>query len=106
MPFWITPGPKIFQRTIANILEGIETCFVFIDDIILYLKSQNEHTILATKLLKRLYEMNIKINFNKSKFFRTRLKFWIGCCNSPKGIPHALSRPVSRLHHEVYFLVE
>jgi hypothetical protein len=36
VPFGIKSGPKIFQRTINEILKGINNCNVYIDDILIY----------------------------------------------------------------------
>ncbi|KAF9758212.1 Retrovirus-related Pol polyprotein from transposon [Nosema granulosis] len=40
LPFGIKPVPKIFQRQLAEILRNIENCFVYIDAIVIYSKSE------------------------------------------------------------------
>ncbi|KAG0440919.1 Retrovirus-related Pol polyprotein from transposon 17.6 [Dictyocoela muelleri] len=74
IPFGIKSGPKIFQKIMNNILENINNIFVYIDDIIIYSKSREEHYEIISKVLDRLREYNVKINFEKSKFFVNELK--------------------------------
>lgn len=69
IPFGIKPGPKMFQRYISSILEEFEDVFVYIDDIVLYSKSEEEHINLLDRVLTKLYEHQMQINFEKSKFF-------------------------------------
>lgn len=67
LPFGIKPGPKTFQRYISEILKGITNCFVYIDDIVIYTKTIEEHKRILDIVLKRLLEHEVKINFEKSK---------------------------------------
>lgn len=65
-------GPKIFQRFILNILSDMDNMFVYIDNIIIFNKSSEEHNETLFKVLKRLYDNQLKINFEKAKFFSMR----------------------------------
>lgn len=38
VPFGIKSGPKLFQRKIKKILQGIDNCIVYIDDIVFFNK--------------------------------------------------------------------
>lgn len=73
MPFWIKPGPKTFQRHLANILKEIDNCFLYIDDNVLYSKTKKKHAQLLAKTLRALYDNQGKIGFDKSKLFTTEL---------------------------------
>ncbi|KAF9760601.1 Retrovirus-related Pol polyprotein from transposon 17.6 [Nosema granulosis] len=74
LPFGIKPGPKMFQKNIARILEDIDNVFVYIDDIVVFGKSKLEHDLVLTKVLKRLYEAEVKINFDKSSFGKEEIE--------------------------------
>ncbi|MGL5900688.1 MAG: RNase H-like domain-containing protein, partial [Lactobacillaceae bacterium] len=60
-------------RYISEILDGIPNCFVYIDDIIVYSKTKKEHTETLIKVLKRLLAKTVKINFDKSNFFKNEI---------------------------------
>ncbi|KAF9760824.1 Transposon Tf2-6 polyprotein [Nosema granulosis] len=74
VPFGIKSGPKLFQRTVNKILEGIENCMIYIDDIIIYGKDKEEHNEVLKKVLKALKKYEVKINFEKSKFMTPKLE--------------------------------
>ncbi|KAF9756154.1 Retrovirus-related Pol polyprotein from transposon opus [Nosema granulosis] len=69
IPFGIKSGPKLFQRTINNILEGIENCIVYIDDIVIFGDTEEDHNETLIEVLSRLRKYSVKINFKKSEFF-------------------------------------
>ncbi|KAF9760596.1 Retrovirus-related Pol polyprotein from transposon, partial [Nosema granulosis] len=85
VPFGIRSGPKLFQKTISKILEGIENCFIYIDDIIIYSKGLEEHDRILEKVLKRLQEYEIRINFEKSSFYNKEIKL-LGYFVSKEGL--------------------
>ncbi|KAF9760600.1 Transposon Tf2-6 polyprotein, partial [Nosema granulosis] len=85
VPFGIRSGPKIFQKTISRILEGIENCFVYIDDIIIFNKTLEEHNKVILRVLERLKLHEVKINFEKSSFYNREIKL-LGYLVSKQGI--------------------
>jgi len=42
MPFGISSAPGIYQEVISSILAGIECTFIYLDDILLWGKTQEE----------------------------------------------------------------
>ncbi|TBU05616.1 reverse transcriptase, partial [Hamiltosporidium magnivora] len=85
IPFGIKLGPKMFQRIISNMLENIKNCFIYIDDIIIYAKTRQEHVSIILEVLKILYKNNVKINFDKSEFFRNEMEI-LGFVVNNQGI--------------------
>lgn len=73
IPFGMKPGPKILQRQISRILKDIPNIFVYIDDIVVYSQNEEEHTKILKIVLERLFEKKVKINFEKSNFFKPEL---------------------------------
>lgn len=67
LPFGLKLGPKTFQRYISEILCDIPNCFVYIDDIIIYTKTKEEHRNVLERVLRKLLEYEVRINFDKSK---------------------------------------
>ncbi|KAF9761018.1 Enzymatic polyprotein [Nosema granulosis] len=74
VPFGIKSAPKLFQRTINKILEGIDNCIIYIDNIVIYGSNELKHNTTLIEVLKRLRKYEVKINFDKSKFFTKKLE--------------------------------
>lgn len=68
VPFGIKIGPKLFQQQIQNILKNCANCFVYIDDIIIYAKTETEHDKYLYDVLKKLFEYDVRLNIQKSDF--------------------------------------
>ncbi|KAF9762255.1 Retrovirus-related Pol polyprotein from transposon opus [Nosema granulosis] len=85
VPFGIRSGPKIFQKTISKTLEGIDNCFVYIDDIIIFSKTLEEHNEVILKVSERLRTFKVKVNFDKSSFYNKEIKS-LGYFVSNEGI--------------------
>lgn len=77
LPFGLKNAPSIFQRMINDVLKpliGI-SCYVYIDDIIILGKTKEEHLRNIEDVFALLHQANLKVNLEKSKFFRTRVEF-------------------------------
>ena len=68
MPMGITNAPSYFQRIITFVLHGIRTVIVFIDDIIVFSKSWEEHLITVEEVLKILVYHNLVAKPSKCMF--------------------------------------
>ncbi|KAF9761442.1 Retrovirus-related Pol polyprotein from transposon 17.6 [Nosema granulosis] len=84
IPFGIKPGPKMFQRYIVNVLGDIDNCFVYVDDIVIFSKTEDEHAKTLMKVLSRLFEKGVKINIEKSRFFQREVEI-LGHIVNEKG---------------------
>lgn len=70
MPFGLRNAPATFQRVMDNILRGIqnEKCLVYLDDIIVFSTSLQEHIQRLRDVFTRLRKANLKIQLDKSEF--------------------------------------
>lgn len=77
MPFGIKGGPASFQRYMDNILrEHIgKTCLVYMDDIIIYSTSLQEHLNNLKKILDTLRFYNLKVKLDKCEFLQKEVAF-------------------------------
>lgn len=77
MPFGLKNAPATFQRVMDNILRGIqnEKCLVYLDDIIVFSTSLQEHLERLRRVFQRLRESNFKIQLDKSEFLRKEVAY-------------------------------
>ena len=66
MPFGLRNAPPTFQRFMNLVVEGIPNCAVFIDDVILYSDTYEEHVGLIRMLFDRFKQYGLIINVEKS----------------------------------------
>lgn len=61
MPFGLTNAPATFQRAMDAVLTSLKynTCLVYLDDILIFAKSFDEHTKRSRAVLERLEEANL-----------------------------------------------
>lgn len=75
LPFGVKPAASIFQSVMDQILRNIKNVQAYIDDILIYAASLKELLALIVKVLNRLLEFNVKVNFDKCKWFVTKVKY-------------------------------
>jgi hypothetical protein len=68
MPFGLRNAPPTFQRFINTVLHGIKKVFVYIDDVVIYTSTHEEHFQILEQVLKRLQLHGLIINAQKSSF--------------------------------------
>ena len=85
MPFGLTNAPATFQRMMTKLLHGIEGCLVFIDDIIIFAYTWEEHQRILEETLCRIKEAGLKIKRSKCQFGKESVEF-LGHIVSAKGI--------------------
>ncbi|XP_048515211.1 uncharacterized protein LOC105692809 [Athalia rosae] len=77
MPFGLKNAPSTFQRLMDQILAGLQgnEIFVYLDDIVIYARSIEEHTIKFKKLMNRLSKAGLTLQPNKCEFLRTEVAY-------------------------------
>ena len=87
LPFGLKNAPAIFQRVMDDILRDHlgKICHVYIDDIIIFGKTLEEHLKNLTTILQTLRKANFKIQPDKSEFLRTEVEF-LGFIISEEGL--------------------
>uniref|UniRef100_A0AAX7UDZ7 ribonuclease H n=1 Tax=Astatotilapia calliptera TaxID=8154 RepID=A0AAX7UDZ7_ASTCA len=68
MPFGISSAPEIFHRTMEHMIEGIEGVRVYMDDIILWGSTLQQHNERLVKVLERVKRYGLKLNRVKCQF--------------------------------------
>jgi hypothetical protein len=72
MPMGLKNSPSTFQRVMDNVLKDLQNviCLVYLDDIIVFSTSLQEHMINLEKVFQKLRESNFKIQMDKSEFLK------------------------------------
>ena len=73
--FGISSAPAIWQRSLDQILEGIEGTSCIIDDMIITGKDDEEHLGHLEEVLKRLKEHGLQANRDRCEFFQTKITY-------------------------------
>lgn len=77
MPFGLSNGPANFQRYINNALRGLldVICCAYVDDIIIFSNSVEEHEQHVEAVLTRLRDAGLQADLKKCEFHVTKTKF-------------------------------
>jgi hypothetical protein len=77
MPMGLTNACATFQRLMNNVLDGLigKICLVYLDDIIIFSNTLEEHIEHVKLVAQRLREHNLKIKLSKCKFAQKRVEY-------------------------------
>lgn len=85
LPFGISSASEVFQRSVAQMIEGLDGVVNIIDDLLVWGDSQEQHDQRLVKLLERARQYDLKLNRNKCKIRMTEIKY-IGHILSTNGL--------------------
>ena len=87
MPFGLCNAPAIFERLMECVLAGLQwnICLIYIDDIIVFSKSMEEHLNHVDQVLQRIKDAGLKLSPKKCHFFCEQVVF-LGHIVSKDGI--------------------
>ena len=87
MPFGLMNAPKTFQAAMDRCLDGLigHGVFCYMDDVIIYAKTLEEHNEIFDRVMQRLRKYNLKIQIDKCRFLLNKVTF-LGHELSEEGI--------------------
>ena len=87
LPFGLTNGPATFQRLMEQVLKGLQwrTLVLYLDDIVVFSSSLEEHLERLEAVFGRLREAGLKLKPRKCRFFQRQVNF-LGHIIDEKGI--------------------
>ena len=77
LPFGLTNSPSVFQAIISNTLASIigEIAFVFLDDILIFSKTEQKHLEDLTNVLDKLRHASLSLKLEKCEFFKEQINY-------------------------------
>ena len=87
MPFGATNAPATFQRMMETCLGDLHLnwCLIYLDDIIVFAKTQEEAITRLGTVFQKLREAGLKLKPSKCELFKTSL-LYLGHIVSEDGI--------------------
>ena len=84
-PFGLTQAPAYFQRVVGEVIEGLSFAFGYLDDILVYSSSLEEHLEHCEQIFQRLEKFQLKLSFEKCAFMKKQVQY-LGHLISGEGI--------------------
>ena len=87
LPYGLCNSPATFQRLMERCLDDInlEKCLVYLDDIIIFSSTFDEHIERLEAVFERLHKHGLKLKPSKCQFLQTKVKY-LGHIVSSSGI--------------------
>ena len=87
MPFGLCNAPATFQRLMNNVLSGLvpQACLDYIDDVLVYGRTFEQHQENLEAVLKRLRDAGLKLKPAKCRLAQERVKY-LGYVVSQEGL--------------------
>ncbi|CAF1321713.1 unnamed protein product [Adineta steineri] len=86
LPQGLKNSPSVFQRLMHQTLGSLrfEICLAYLDDVVVFSPSFEQHLLDVTQVCRVLNESNFKLNYNKCAFFHSEIPF-LGHKVTPDG---------------------
>ena len=91
MPFGLTNAPAVFQRLMQQVISSlnldseVEFVSLYIDDILIFSRTLEEHLVHLQRVIERVVEVGLKLKPSKCKFVRKELEY-LGHIVSQEGL--------------------
>lgn len=87
LPMGLKISPSAFSRAMTIAMSGLnyDTCLIYLDDLIVYGNSLQDHNKNLVKVFERLRTVNLKLNPNKCDFLKQEI-LYLGHVISSNGV--------------------
>lgn len=87
LPFGLCNSPATFQKLMTHALHGLEwdICLVYIDDLIIFSRTFEDHLHHLEQVFKRLREAGVRLKPSKCYFVQTKVEY-LGHIVSGEGL--------------------
>ena len=73
--FGLTQAPAYFQRVVHEVIEGLSFAYGYLDDILVFSKSIEEHHQHCEIIFKRLRKYKLKLSYEKCAFLESQVQY-------------------------------
>ena len=109
IPFGLCNAPATFQRLMQNMLGELNLtyCIIYLDNVIVYGRTEEEHLERLRIVLERFREFNLKLKPSKCSFFQSKIVYLMhhvskeGIHPSNKNIRAILEFPMPETYTEI-----
>lgn len=91
MPFGLRNASATLQRYLDNTFMDLNCVFIYIDDILVFSRNEEQHKEDLSRVLHRLQDHDLRVAISKSEFFRKEIDF-LGYTVSEKGVKPSPSK--------------
>ena len=95
LPFGILSAPAVFQHIMDNLLQGIQGVVVYLDDILITRKTEQEHLATLDTVLSRLKTAGLRLNKTKCSLMTESVQY-LGHTIDSKGL-HLIAEKVTAI---------
>ena len=85
VPFGLAQAPAYFQRLINEVLTDCNFAMGYLDDMIIFSKTEEEHLQHLEEIFEQLRKAGLKLKLQKCRFFKKHIQY-LGHLISDKGI--------------------
>ena len=91
MPFGLCNAPAVFQRLMQQVLQGLNPAegpdfvSVYLDDVLVFSQTLEEHLEHLKRVIERIEEVGLKLKPTKCKFVRKEVEY-LGHIITPEGL--------------------
>lgn len=85
LPFGLRNAPAEFQRVMDGVLRGLPFARCYIDDIIVFSDSPEQHIVHLQAVFERIRDSGLKLHSKKCTFFQSEIAF-LGHMITPNGL--------------------
>ncbi len=75
LPFGVSPAPEVFHRVVADVIKGLPNVIHYIDDILIFAATREEHDALVNEIIRRLKRVGFAICRDKCSFGQSAVTF-------------------------------
>lgn len=75
MPFGVRNAPATFQRLVNTVLSGLECCEAYLDDVVVYSESWDDHIEMLRGVFDRFRAAGLTLNLAKCEFGRATIEY-------------------------------
>ena len=85
MPFGLMNAPTTFERLVDQLFRGPRSLRVYLDDVVLFSKSLDEHLAHLTEVFRIIRDNRLKLKISRCSFAQSQTRL-LGHIVSPQGI--------------------